>query len=825
MFVYLLPFIPWILAFILLLIYKKKIDEATYWGIFAIFISIFLFFLSKPELFKNSVSREIIFIIGIIILFWVYHLGRKSKFSIILSLKTLGLLLIEEYLKKDKENKPHFFRFEGPLWIDFEKGYIVEREETEEILNKLEKEQVFITGEPGSGKSTILGIVGYKLRSKNKPVFILPFKEISKIEKKDEIIKNLEKINGYLFLDDVHLNKEVGKYFKNNMKRRILFSGRKPTEKEERMDEIDQKLKNGIEIKPDNNTKRKIIERFKEITRCLFSKEIEDALLEMGNLMLLSFQLEAHINDQEEIKELKPIHSQVKDYIEEVKKSIPEADEIFLPIALFYQFEIAIRKDFLKSELGIKEEAISKMVEKREISEIEINNRKYLSLYHSKVAEVFFQTYIEFDDLGSLAKKKLQIDSDWILGFLEKYLDKFPEEGNYVVSRINLDLLLKLLSKLPDTPSLFKKIFEKSKYFWTDCLDRYDELAFELEEDNFKLEEDNFKKIFEKVNEIPLDTFKEKIEKLEKLENPYEIISLLQILKGIGYKDINELLNKLNVSFFEEIIKKSKDSLDVYFILEGLKAINYKNINELLNKLNVSFFEEIIKKSEESFGVDSLLKILKEINYKDINELLNRLNVSFFEEIIKKSESSWGVAFLLNTLKEIDYKDINELLNRLNVSFFEEIIKKSVESFGVEHLLEILKEIDYKDINELLNRLNFEEIIKKSRYSFGVDYLLEILKEIDYKDINELLNRLNDYLFEEIIKSKSYYFEIDFLLESLEKIKYPQLNELINKIEPTIFAGKIKTADEKEKLLNILEKLNYLYLEELKKLLSSSNIK
>jgi|GEM_PF-2611483 len=688
MFVYLLPFIPWILAFILLLIYKKKIDEATYWGIFAIFISIFLFFLSKPELFKNSVSREIIFIIGIIILFWVYYLGRKSKFSIILSLKTLGLLLIEEYLKKDKENKPHFFRFEGPLWIDFEKGYIVEREETEEILNKLEKEQVFITGEPGSGKSTILGIVGYKLRNKNKPVFILPFKEISKIEKKDEIIKNLEKINGYLFLDDVHLNKEAGRYFKNNMKRRILFSGRKPTEKEGIMDEIDQKLKNGIEIKPDNNTKRKIIERFKEITKCSFAKEIEDTLLEIGNLMLLSLQLEAHINDRE-IKELKPIHSQVKDYIEEVKKSIPEADEIFLPIALFYQFEIAIRKDFLKSELGIKEEAISKMVEKREISEIEINNRKYLSLYHSQVAEVFFQTYIEFDDLGSLAKKKLQIDSDWILGFLEKYLDKFPEEGNYVVSRINFDLLLKLLSKLPDTPSLFKKIFEKSEYFWTDCVDKY----LELEKDNF-----------EKVNEIPLDTFKEKI---EKLEDPYEIISLLQILKGIGYKEINELLNRLNVSFFEEIIKKSKDSFEAYFILEGLI----------------------------------------EINYKDINELLNKLNVSFFEEIIKKSKGLLDVGFLLETLKEIEYKEINELLNRLN-----------------------------------------------------------------------------DYLFEEIIKS-GFYFEIAFLLKSLEKIKYPQLNELINKIEPTIFARKIKTADEKEKLLNILEKLNYLYLEELKKLLSSSNIK
>lgn len=225
-------------------------------------------------------------------------------------------------------------------------------------------------------------MVGYKLAKEGKQVFVLPFKEITQIEKRDEIVKNLQKINGYFFLDDVHLDKENAQYFFENIKERILFSGRKPEEKEEeRIPEIDRKLKSGIEIKSDKDIKEKVIKRFIEKNNCKFSEEIKNYLLEIGNLMLLSLQLETHIEDKNKrIEELKPITEKIKNYIGEVKRRVISAEDIFLPIALFYQFELLIRKNFLEDVLSINEGDILKLAqEEREILLLE-KNREYLAL-------------------------------------------------------------------------------------------------------------------------------------------------------------------------------------------------------------------------------------------------------------------------------------------------------------------------------------------------------------------------------------------------------------------------------------------------------------
>ncbi len=130
--------------------------------------------------------------------------------------------------------------------------------------------------------------VGYKLAQANKKVFIILFKEISKLDKKDEIIAHLKNIKGYLFLDDIHLNKEESKYFLR-IKERILFSSRQPKERkaedrtnikkhmpetEEYIDVIDKNLKRGRAIKSDNNIKGNIIDRFNEISGCSFSEEV-----------------------------------------------------------------------------------------------------------------------------------------------------------------------------------------------------------------------------------------------------------------------------------------------------------------------------------------------------------------------------------------------------------------------------------------------------------------------------------------------------------------------------------------------------------------------
>jgi hypothetical protein len=78
--------------------------------------------------------------------------------------KTYHLQPLEQFLQKDVDQDPEFFRRGGPLWIDFEYGYVVERKEVNEIIENLEDKQFqFLIGDIASGKTTIIRNIGYKL--------------------------------------------------------------------------------------------------------------------------------------------------------------------------------------------------------------------------------------------------------------------------------------------------------------------------------------------------------------------------------------------------------------------------------------------------------------------------------------------------------------------------------------------------------------------------------------------------------------------------------------------------------------------------------------
>lgn len=141
--------------------YKKKIEKSTYWtivvGIIGMIVSIIMFILSFwrieiGKFFSNWIYSIILIILMAFLFFIIMDLKKRAsimeKEFIASKLKRLGLIKIEKYLKRgdEKYNEPHFFRWQGPLWIDFEKGYIVEREEVCEIIKNLENRQVFIIG-------------------------------------------------------------------------------------------------------------------------------------------------------------------------------------------------------------------------------------------------------------------------------------------------------------------------------------------------------------------------------------------------------------------------------------------------------------------------------------------------------------------------------------------------------------------------------------------------------------------------------------------------------------------------------------------------------
>ena len=87
---------------------------------------------------------------------------------------------IEAVLEKDNARKPEAF-YEltepWPLWHDFEREYVIERREVDQIITSLwECDLQLVVGEPGAGKSTFLKHVGFKLASKGRCAYFIEMK-------------------------------------------------------------------------------------------------------------------------------------------------------------------------------------------------------------------------------------------------------------------------------------------------------------------------------------------------------------------------------------------------------------------------------------------------------------------------------------------------------------------------------------------------------------------------------------------------------------------------------------------------------------------------
>ncbi|MGB2842618.1 MAG: hypothetical protein WBC40_09125 [Halobacteriota archaeon] len=92
----------------------------------------------------------------------------------------INIPTIQSVLRKEETTKGDFFK-KAPEWIDFEEGFVVERKEVNEIIKKLENDNIqLVLGEPASGKSIILKNIGFKLANENKDVYVVELKRHSR---------------------------------------------------------------------------------------------------------------------------------------------------------------------------------------------------------------------------------------------------------------------------------------------------------------------------------------------------------------------------------------------------------------------------------------------------------------------------------------------------------------------------------------------------------------------------------------------------------------------------------------------------------------------
>lgn len=319
----------------------------------------------------------------------------------------LGPITIEKVLSKDLIESGEFFRKE-PLWIDFEQGFIIKRDEIDEIIEKIKSNKVqMLIGYPASGKSIVLKYVGYELAQNGSKVFFIDLQNHD-IDEVSSLLEEIDKAyeTPIIILDDIHIYldecKKIIKTFEKSAKGRLIVGSRISTRLDSHpkyISEFENVVKTKIKAKPIAD---KIIEHFLQMGFDLDKSRIDRIASNLktykNDLWLLSWALLAYKPGREHV-EKNEIFSKVMDSIKKIydKNGFIDASNIFFPIALLYKFDITIEKKYLIKK-GFREEEISKLISLGEIREDKSTG--LVSLNHSSIAKIYSDTYIEFPGLG-----------------------------------------------------------------------------------------------------------------------------------------------------------------------------------------------------------------------------------------------------------------------------------------------------------------------------------------------------------------------------------------------------------------------------------------
>jgi hypothetical protein len=342
-------------------------------------------------------------------------------------LPEIDIPTIQSVLRKGETSEGDFFKKE-PEWVDFKEGFVVARKEVDEIIEKLENDKIqLVLGEPASGKSVILKNIGFKLANENKDVYIVELKKHSSAEVKRyfDDIPEIKNEKGVFIVDDAHFLpaecERLVRVLKNKKLKAKLIIGSRPTREiregyPKEVSEFEYLSKTDIHAK---DVTEEMIKRFLERKHGLNDEKIEKVSKNLErykkDLWHLSWALKSY-NPQKDSVEEKEIYEKIKDSIRKIKFGKDElgkdkylnAEDVFLPLSVFYMFEIPVERKFLLKQLEIDGDKIIRLIELSEIIETEeIGRNRMLSLIHSSIADLYFRTYHAYPSLGEKVREKI----------------------------------------------------------------------------------------------------------------------------------------------------------------------------------------------------------------------------------------------------------------------------------------------------------------------------------------------------------------------------------------------------------------------------------
>ena len=572
--------------------------------------------------------------------------GRKSGY--ILVKKSLEkestvttVRMIEDALSKDETLEPKLFRPGGPCWIDFKKNNIPERKEVENIISEFDygkKDIIFLKGSLASGKSVVLRNVGYLLAGRDKRVAC-----IIELKKERPDIKDILKLKdskAYLLIDDAHLDVSyVDELIEKLSGVKILVATRDIENHFGLISpyKLSEHFKEAWEIKS-YDVVEAIINNFLRINgrqikeKFGIEKPVNEVIkkLNKDNLWILAWQLEAFLEYGK--VDMPYVYRRVKDYMRINLKDleVTKAEDVFLPLSVFYQYEISVEKIFLIRDLGVDEKDIDTLVRLNEI----IEKDDLLAMHHSSLAEMYLDT-IRFkfngrDFLGKGIKDKL--GDNWFFELFHLYIQRYPSNSNGVIRSLYIGrgyleggVLIENLFERKETRSAILEGMkhESNTYNFNICLQYFlEKVKLTKKEESkllgattriFKKTGDlcvlcDFSDIFCEINSKFSEKFIDSLNKEDLFEkvrsgNITEISLLLCIVLRMR-KDIrDELVEEICAPevFEQSILKEANEDqwLDLASNLFLLRIIDKKKADELVLSLSEDVQAEILDKLDE----------------------------------------------------------------------------------------------------------------------------------------------------------------------------------------------------------------------------------
>jgi len=328
----------------------------------------------------------------------------------LLTVITIPSITSESYLDKDciLDDKPDLFR-PDPKWIDFEKGYFIERDEKVKLLSKLQRENLHIIyGDPSSGKSHFVRYLGYLFLKEAYEVYILELKK-GKIREqfKKDVAVLAERRRCVLIIDDAHLDVNGVDYVLDMVRGKdliLIVSTRPLGSKSDRypkstLERIMKDKKVSTELASMEIAPRIVVLYSTLIAKAkgieVSSNIREKIVLRYGkDLWFLKWAFEAYDGREtlpEDIIRQKIAQERFYRYEYERGRYLYNVGGIFYYISLFSMYEFPVERGFILHKVGDRKADLEKMLSSREFIEKE-NNR--IMLHHSSIGEIYFDTLL-----------------------------------------------------------------------------------------------------------------------------------------------------------------------------------------------------------------------------------------------------------------------------------------------------------------------------------------------------------------------------------------------------------------------------------------------